>query len=102
MPEDKTLTCRSCGRAFLFTAAEQAFYAEKGLASQPRRCKECRRAQQARRARQTLYKGICAACGREAQVPFCPEETRLIYCRDCYSQMQAERRANRSHRGRRP
>ena len=31
MFEDKTLKCKECGAEFVFTAGEQAFYAEKGF-----------------------------------------------------------------------
>lgn len=40
--QDKTLVCKDCGNQFVFTAGEQAFYAEKGFANEPQRCKECR------------------------------------------------------------
>ena len=40
--EDKTLICKDCGKEFVFTAGEQAFYKEKGLTNEPKRCKECR------------------------------------------------------------
>ena len=40
--EDKTLVCQDCGKEFTFTAGEQAFYREKGLDNEPKRCKECR------------------------------------------------------------
>lgn len=40
--EDKTLVCQDCGNEFVFTAGEQAFYKEKGLDNEPKRCKECR------------------------------------------------------------
>lgn len=39
---DKTLVCKDCGNEFVFTAGEQAFYKEKGLDNEPKRCKECR------------------------------------------------------------
>ncbi len=39
---DKNLTCRDCGREFLFTVGEQEFYAQKGFAHEPRRCPDCR------------------------------------------------------------
>ena len=29
--EDKTLVCQDCGKEFIFTSGEQAFYKEKGL-----------------------------------------------------------------------
>ena len=46
---DQQITCAECGSVFVFSAAEQGFYAEKGLAAPPKRCKACR---QARRASQ--------------------------------------------------
>lgn len=42
--EDMTLTCKDCGKEFVFTAGEQAFYAEKGFTNKPVRCADCRRA----------------------------------------------------------
>ena len=47
---DKTLVCEDCGKEFTFTAGEQAFYKEKGLDNEPKRCKECRDARKAARA----------------------------------------------------
>jgi CxxC-x17-CxxC domain-containing protein len=49
--EDKQLTCVRCGVEFVFTAGEQQFYAERGLASEPKRCKECRSKDRARKGR---------------------------------------------------
>lgn len=31
-----------------------------------------------------LYNVNCAACGKQAQVPFKPSGDRPVYCRDCY------------------
>ena len=42
MYQDKTLVCKDCGKEFVFTAGEQAFYAEKGFTNEPQRCKPCR------------------------------------------------------------
>ena len=33
--QDKTLTCRDCGREFVFTAGEQQFYQSRGLMNEP-------------------------------------------------------------------
>ena len=41
MFEDQQVNCSDCGSAFIFTAAEQEFYAGKGF-SAPKRCKPCR------------------------------------------------------------
>ncbi|HEV8634165.1 MAG TPA: zinc-ribbon domain containing protein [Chloroflexota bacterium] len=44
MFQDKMLTCRDCGRQFVFSAGEQEFYQSRGLMNEPGRCPECRRA----------------------------------------------------------
>ena len=41
---DKNLTCKDCGKEFVFTEGEQAFYLEKGFENEPQRCPDCRRA----------------------------------------------------------
>lgn len=41
---DIKLACKDCGKEFLFTEGEQAFYKEKGFENQPMRCPECRKA----------------------------------------------------------
>ena len=44
MFQDKSITCRDCGREFVFSAGEQEFYQSRGLVNEPGRCPECRRA----------------------------------------------------------
>jgi len=51
--EDRNLTCRDCGKTFVFTAGEQAFFAEKGL-SDPIRCPDCRRLRKQQRTSETI------------------------------------------------
>ena len=46
---DKTLVCQDCGKEFIFTEGEQAFYKEKGFDNEPKRCKECRNKRKATR-----------------------------------------------------
>jgi CxxC-x17-CxxC domain-containing protein len=40
---DEQIECADCGASFVFSAAEAAVFAERGL-SAPKRCKDCRRA----------------------------------------------------------
>ncbi|MEW5855104.1 MAG: zinc-ribbon domain-containing protein, partial [Myxococcota bacterium] len=40
--QDQIVQCRDCGQEFVFSAGEQAFYAQKGFAVPPKRCKSCR------------------------------------------------------------
>lgn len=39
--EDKTLTCKKCGKEWIWPASEQKFFKEKGF-FRPSMCKECR------------------------------------------------------------
>ncbi|WP_291575430.1 zinc-ribbon domain-containing protein [Clostridium sp. UBA4548] len=41
---DRNITCKDCGKEFIFTEGEQAFYKEKGFENDPVRCPECRKA----------------------------------------------------------
>ena len=38
--EDKEITCKGCGKTFIFTVGEQEFYKSKNFPF-PRRCKKC-------------------------------------------------------------
>ncbi len=46
---DEPLRCADCAASFIFSAAEAAVFAERGLAA-PKRCKDCRRARKNRAA----------------------------------------------------
>ena len=86
--EDKTLVCKDCGKAFVFTAGEQEFYAEKGFENEPQRCKACRDARkQAIRAKRPMYDAVCATCGAACKVPFRPRPDRPVYCSECFAKM---------------
>ncbi|MFZ5596268.1 MAG: zinc-ribbon domain containing protein [Bacillota bacterium] len=90
MYQDRYLTCRDCGVEFVFSASEQEFYAEKGFTNDPGRCPECRAARKAQRGgrdgyrQRQMYPAVCAACGKETEVPFQPSGDRPVYCRDCF------------------
>ena len=47
--QDKTLACVDCGNEFVFTANEQAFYADRGFTNEPKRCPNCRQSRKASR-----------------------------------------------------
>jgi CxxC-x17-CxxC domain-containing protein len=53
--QDETLTCRDCGRQFVFTAGEQEFYQSRGLMNKPGRCPECRSARKQSRGESGGY-----------------------------------------------
>ncbi len=39
-----------------------------------------------------MHKATCADCGKECEVPFEPDGSRPVYCKDCYSKHRPERR----------
>ncbi|PVX26710.1 MAG: DNA-directed RNA polymerase [Candidatus Bathyarchaeum sp.] len=41
-----------------------------------------------------MHNAVCAECGKECQVPFKPDQSRPVYCRECY----AKKRPARSNR----
>ena len=94
---DKTLTCNDCGAPFTFTAGEQEFHASKGFTNPPGRCPDCRAARRRERqggasygssggygGQREMFSATCAACGKEARVPFEPRGDKPVYCSDCF------------------
>ncbi len=97
---DKTLVCADCGQEFIFSASEQAFFAERQF-SEPRRCPSCRAARKASRGDfgggmgggrggyssgpREMFTATCSSCGGEAQVPFRPSGAKPVYCSSCFS-----------------
>lgn len=83
--EDKTLTCRDCGKDFVWTADEQAFYESKGFKNAPVRCPECRQLKRDKFKRDRVLTTItCAECGKQDTVPFKPKGDRPVLCADCF------------------
>ena len=88
--QDKVLVCQDCSKEFVFTAAEQEFYAQKGFSNEPKRCKDCRAVKkQEFRANREKHKVTCSNCGKEAEVPFKPVLDKPVYCDDCFKTMKA-------------
>lgn len=89
---DKTLTCKDCGSEFVFTADEQAFFAEKGFTNEPQRCKSCRVARKNSTGGSSnrgggdreMFDAVCAECGKTCKVPFRPKNDRPVYCSECF------------------
>jgi len=38
-----------------------------------------------------MHKVTCADCGKETEVPFKPDGTRPVYCRECYQNHKPKR-----------
>ena len=89
MYEDKTLVCKECGNEFIFTAGEQAFYAERDFKNEPQRCKPCRDARKNNaRGPREFFTATCANCGGEARIPFQPKADKPVYCSVCFDKMR--------------
>ena len=114
---DKSLACRDCGQAFVFTSGEQEFHASKGFQNEPSRCPECRAARKAARGdspggyssggyssggyssggyssggygrQREMFSATCSECGNEARVPFQPRGDKPVYCSDCFSKQRS-------------
>jgi len=94
--QDQTITCKDCGKEFVWTADEQEFYQEKGF-NAPLRCKECRV-----KARANFNNGnngggqrqsfpiTCSNCGKHDTVPFEPKGDRPVLCRDCFRKQREQ------------
>ncbi|MBX5491122.1 MAG: zinc-ribbon domain containing protein [Chloroflexi bacterium] len=93
---DRQLSCRECGVTFVFTAGEQAFFAEKGLMHEPQRCPECRAVRRRERLGlqpREMHPVICAACGAPTTVPFVPRYERPVYCSPCFDRLRVAAQA---------
>jgi len=93
--EDRSIKCVDCTEPFIWTSGEQAFFHDKGLKNEPKRCKPCKQAKNERLAaitaaqtsgiRQRVEVSVqCAQCGQQTTVPFYPSQGRPVYCRSCF------------------
>ena len=88
---DRSLSCRECANAFVWTAGEQEFYQQKGLLHEPQRCPDCRQRAKAERAAlraQNTHDIVCSDCGQPGQVPFAPRTDRPVYCSACFETLR--------------
>ena len=85
---DMNLTCRQCGKEFVFTKTEQEFYELKGFTS-PGRCQECRPTKQSQ-----PHQLVCSQCGTEL------EKGASIYCTACLASacLESELKTKQSQR----
>jgi len=101
--EDQHLVCADCGKEFVFSAKDQAFYAQKGFMT-PKRCSSCRASRSNGGASRGGPRGgagsrrggprqqfpvTCSACGIQTTVPFEPTAGNPVYCSACYKSRKA-------------
>jgi len=85
---DMILHCIGCGGEFIFSVAEQTFFAQRKLQNIPKRCHNCRVLEKAKRTTSifnSLSQAFCEACGAVAIVPFKAKGHKPIYCADCFA-----------------
>lgn len=92
--EDKKIKCIDCGKDFIFSAGEQAFFAQKGFTREPIRCLECRKAKKSsfgkkpnqpqQQAVEEMHTITCKKCAKSVEIPFKPKFPDDIYCAECF------------------
>lgn len=92
--QDRSLTCADCGAEFIWTAGEQAFFADKQFKNEPKRCKACKGKRANRPAGPSGRERVetsttCSACGKETTVPFRPTQGRPVLCKECFQQRRS-------------
>jgi CxxC-x17-CxxC domain-containing protein len=86
--QDKQLECKECGKAFIWTADEQRFFAQKGFKNVPARCLDCRgKARKLREESQAAFEVTCAGCGKKGDAPFEPLGNK-VYCEECFNKLR--------------
>ena len=93
--EDTDITCSVCQKPFPFSAAEQAYYAQRGFQF-PKRCRACRQARRRGGTSRRLpfvqkrdhvprksFAASCAECDTDVQLVFAPGD-REIVCPACF------------------
>jgi len=45
-----------------------------------------------RREPREMHKATCADCGQECEVPFKPDPSRPVYCKECWAKRRPPRR----------
>ena len=89
-----TINCAGCATEFDFSEEEQSFYESKGF-QPPRKCKPCRTAAKQNRGggggygdrggyQRPMYDAVCSGCGVNTTLPFEPNGSKPVYCRDCF------------------
>ena len=99
MLQDRELRCATCGELFVWTAGEQAYFADKHLPNEPRHCRACKARRHAppppppaNAHSLVASEATCSQCGRPTTVPFRPSVGRPVFCRTCYRQRRAASR----------
>lgn len=83
-PTSEILSCEKCDKNYKIIPQELKFYKKMNL-SFPQKCPDCRHNERVKTLR--LYKfwlRLCSKCGKEIETTYPLEDTKIIYCEDCY------------------
>lgn len=87
MSLDRTITCKTCGKEFVFTAKEQEFFAKKGFSNDPSKCRDCReKARKEKNERQST--ATCTSCGKSEIVSFTVMHPEHLLCDNCFETLR--------------
>jgi len=79
------ITCKICGKEFIFSKGEQEFFAKKGLQNIPKSCPECR--EKRRQGEDVLLEAKCQSCGKVG-IFRRRIEAKEVLCADCYAKRE--------------
>ncbi|MDD3774012.1 MAG: zinc-ribbon domain-containing protein [Patescibacteria group bacterium] len=84
--QDKQIICAKCAKPFIWTAAEQKYYQQKGLKHEPKLCLDCRKERKDMAPKEIT----CLKCGRHGHVK--GEVPSLKgYCEPCFEIIKKEK-----------
>lgn len=94
--KDINLICKDCGERFVFSAAEQSFFAKQGFTNAPARCKKCREELQKKKYKGAeLYNVKCKICGRVGKILAKPTHPKEVLCSNCFDQLFSQEKEKR-------
>lgn len=88
--QDKNLTCKNCGKEFVWSAGEQKFYADNNLQNPPGKCKDCRKLMRDKKQNTAKFTITCKECGKVGEVPFEPQDPKDILCATCWDNKKSQ------------
>lgn len=91
---DKSIVCQKCRQPFVFSVAEQKYFASKELRNDPKRCPNCRilRRLESEGKDSTKYSNTvnCEICNALTVIPFKPMGNRPVYCAACMHELKKQ------------
>jgi len=93
---DKSLVCQKCRQPFIFSVAEQEYFAAKKLQNEPKRCSNCRivrRLESEGKDLSSCTEVKCEICEAFTVVPFKLTGNKPVYCAPCMHRQKEQSKA---------